>query len=207
MPSLLNMNHHELSLLKRSLPEIKGRMLGRGVFSAVYPRTEDSVWKLTMDSHNYELAKSGLSDRSRSYPRLIEDRGIVGTAEDLPVYLIAVEKLISNNRHPVANQIADSFCNRYKAFTYINQVRSREATYTAVIEGMKSDPELPDNIVEALSLLNSYIIGLDTFLDLGNVSNFMFRENGELVFNDPICDQELLDEHITTMNPDYNPFD
>ena len=207
MTTLLKMNNPVLKALKKNLPELQSKMIGRGSFSVVYPRCPSSVWKLTIDAHNYDLACSDLSSKSPHFSGVIEDKGIVGHIEGLPIYLFALERLNHCSKLHTVRHLVTDYIRRYQATKKLDQMTNNNDDYRGILLGMSKNPLHNKSMRKALSLLAGHISGKNCSLDLSNKANYMAKADGTVVLNDPLFDSVMLEEYMILLNPSSDDFD
>jgi hypothetical protein len=183
--------------VKRAMqhPTIKGKKpIGRGVFSAVFEGSKpDRVAKLTVDPLSYWMLNDpyvGLS--GKHFPKVFENSGEVGYSEifglGCPIYLYEIEKL-----KPVRKTEASRLARKItKAHHYgCGGTASRQFKNMA----KRLDGEIPSSLTDSLLELSEFCEISDAdrcgFIDL-HLGNYMARDDGELVFTDPICNLEII---------------
>jgi len=201
MTTLLKMTHPSLRQLKKSRPELNGKMLGRGSFTVVYPRDQHSVWKLSIDPYNYGLATSDLNRQSEHFIGAVDNRGIVGYLEELPIYLYAVERLYPVKDCKITNHLVKDFSRRYEVGSLLDCPRHPRDDHAGIAQGMAQNMSTPGSLRHAMTLLHRYIMDNDCSLDLGNRANFMRHPDGRLILSDPIYHETMLDEYMEILNP------
>lgn len=194
---ILNMNRADMRQLKKELPQISGKkMLARGCFSVVYERDEDSVWKLTCDKANYDLAIKMGSSGHPCYQVVHENIGKVGEIYDQPIYLFAVERLVPVRKdNALAKTICNEYIKRFENLGMFRQVRSRRSENASVAESMSVCPNLPTLLKSAFRELATHIRDTGFSLDMAQISNMMLRSSdGVIVLTDPIFHEDFCDQ-------------
>jgi hypothetical protein len=197
------------------------RLVGRGHFSAVFAY-DNSVLKFTIDKASYTLCtKHRPWKRSKHFPKLIRDHGIVGEIQLDPVsresvYLMELERLnwifldpyapeVGSPQSELADHIVESFHNCGErilgSVDYLNMDNRTPQVVTAILRevAQEEDPLIPAPIRAALLDLSRFVwdyrshhgSNVGAGVDFHR-ENFMRRgEMGELVFSDPVLDRRI----------------
>lgn len=178
-------------------PALTGKKrIARGKFSAVYDNGE-TVLKVTTDSTGYELMKFYANNNKR-FPETITDYGMIGVQKlyDLNIYMVEVERLYQINTAPLSSRrLVKRLCkqasNIMATKTPIFEKHENKITMARIVPEtlyqMSDDKDFTPDMREALESIASFSMDYDGVgLDFHS-ANFMVRENGELVFSDPVC--------------------
>lgn len=196
---LLNMN--ELQHVRRTM--LAGlSCIGKGTFASVYAENETSpeVTKVTIDSLAYQFLACQSFSLAREhaesfFPRLIEDHGDIGESRGSTAYIVKLERLqpVSTTAH---RRLIREWIAEYDAFEAdwefprnargSDRYREMSARFCEVMS-VKAGP-----FQEAFGALVQFFSNYGGSLDL-RYCNFMERPStGELIFNDVVCDFDLL---------------
>lgn len=185
-------------------PALAGkRKLARGKFSAVYDNG-DTVLKVTTDSSCYELMKFYAQGNKR-FPTTIRDFGVIGVQKlhDLNIYMVEVERLnkistasIELRRlvRKICNQSADIMATKAPIFERHQAKIAMARIVPETLYQMSEDSDFTSDMREALEFIAQFSMDYDGIgLDFHS-GNFMVRNNGELVFSDPVCNILLIEK-------------
>lgn len=167
--------------LARQHPVLRNaQIIGAGTFALVFDDGDDtSVLKLTADKYGYMYLCDGVYAPEKDFaPVVYEDFYDVGeTSEGDTLYLIRVERLRPLAPATPARKLA----------TKIVRTLGRHQTIAALRK-----VELPPGMVSFVDDLERFMTNTgDSSLDIG-YGNFMTRDDGTLIFNDPVVDCERL---------------
>lgn len=185
------------------------KRIARGEFSAVYDNG-DTILKVTADSTHYELFVGPFAiESSKHTPVIVENHGIIGDQEDLPLYLIEVEKLVKvpagSDAKRLARKIINQSCEAFSRSVTITKGDQNRASYLTFDALSKEDcysQELRDTFREIAMFIADFE---HANFDL-HMGNFMVRPStGDLVIVDPLCNSQALLESRARMIKKHNP--
>lgn len=171
-----------------------GKLIGRGVFSAIFEGNNNSVMKLTADSVNYRMLNGDSCVKHRHFPKVVANHTTVGKVTiagmDFPLYLYEVEKLQRLHRNSDAGRLAWKMAEKQRHWAHSDFTDFSVSVIT--VGEMTKDTKLPRAMRNALAQLEAFILSCpDGILDM-HFGNFMQRANGELVLTDPLFDAPTL---------------
>lgn len=174
-----------------------GKRLGRGVTSIVYADAKKAgrVWKLTVDQPSYEVAKLMSENGNKHAVKVLADKGQVGMQGNLPVYLLAVERLI-----PLKDAERRRGSEASDLEAVISQQRGMNASLRARMIGKYLREERDENVLAdyffALGSALEKISG-NAAIDLHTCNMMRRKSDGAIVMSDPVVDRDMVDVAIS----------
>jgi hypothetical protein len=181
MKHVLSLRDPSVVSLRRSHPAFAGtRLLKRGSFCGVFSQPQsDCVLKLTTDSSHVGYLTDWCAPKGDYKPRVLTDHGQVGetSLRALPLYLLEVERL----KPLQAGSASSKLARRLSRFT---------RACRNFPEDLQALSDLSPPLLEFIAQLSWFIDNYDCKLD-AHAQNFMERDDGTLVFSDPVFDHKL----------------
>ncbi len=169
-------------------PLLRGlRELGRGESSIVLDGGDGQrVFKVLSSPADYFYLTADDRPRGPHFPRVFRDHGPIGAASNGYTFrLVELEHLhpISGPAQQVARTLADAYWAACEHWANMGAERGRLALYHLT----QSPPaSLPPGILQAIAALSDFIEDYPVQPDLLNPRNLMMRDDGTLVFSDPV---------------------
>jgi hypothetical protein len=180
---MLSLNEPRFSILRNSAPLRGKKVLGRGYFSRVFEgSTSDTVFKLSYCRAGYAYMTDGIAPDGPYKPVLKHDFGQVSEVvrfcdgEVFPVYLIEMERLSPlDPRHPTRPLLRKLTSSRLD-YSKWDQLLEKEAR----------------PLREFFDALAGFVTNFHFTVDGGIRRNYMQRQDGTMVANDPVLDPDQL---------------
>ncbi len=163
----------------------QAKLLGRGTFGAVFEGSKPGrVFKLTTDRSHRDYLVDGLSPEGVYKPKVFEDFDEVGeTSKGYSLYLFEMERLQPIRRGTANGRLARRIVNFVGAAKRCPEMDD------------KGWDDLPPALFRFMEDLNMFISNFDCRYDM-HWKNFMERDDGTLVFSDPVLDYVLFERSI-----------
>jgi hypothetical protein len=218
---ILTLNDKTVRQLRANHPILKGKkLLASGQFSGVFECSETTVLKLSIDEQSYNFLKALDESNQKHFPKLMTDYGEVGrfvtsrnikvTAiskpiqYDVPLYLYEVEKLQKIPASTENRKIITRISKDWRALDNGLFCESRQERALKIANALRENVELlkfNPTIMNAVDTLAAFVHQNEgAFADLHGM-NFMQRDDGTLVFSDPIGDLRIYKGHYALRSP------
>ncbi|NWK74363.1 hypothetical protein HYG93_08665 [Acinetobacter sp. SwsAc6] len=214
------LNNSIVQKLRHNHPALIGRRLhGSGKFSGIFEgSTENSVLKLSIDKASY-IFNTNNHYKNKHFIKLVKDYGQVGIYSlhhnmkqpksthtnliQVPIYLYEVEKLnkITSNtkNHELARYLVKNW-QKYNALSCSDDLKNSVNNFVSHLRSQSIATKNFQSIIDALDQLKTFMNHCNNesaFFDLHS-TNMMQREDGTLVFSDPIADFQIYSYYYRT---------
>jgi len=162
--------------------------LGRGEYSVVLDKGDgERVYKLLSSPADYFFVCAEDRPTGKHFPTVFADHGVIGRASsDYLIHLVEIERLYpltpDSDAGIIAERIQEAYWAGCRRWANLGGNMGRVALYHLTRE----PPELPADIVLALGALSDFVEEYQIHPDLLGSNNLMCREDGSLVFSDPV---------------------
>jgi hypothetical protein len=162
--------------------------IGRGEYSVVLDKGDgERVFKVISSPADYFLYTAADRPVGEHFPVIYADYGKIGRAQSgYPFYLIEMERLYplsSGSRAEVlANQLIEQYWEGCQQWTRLGNNMGRIALYHMT----KGPLDMATSVVVALKALSDFVEAYQVQPDILNQNNLMMRQDGTLVFSDPV---------------------
>ncbi len=164
------------------------REIGRGEYSIVLDKGDGKrVFKIISSPADYFLHTADDRPTGRHFPVVHADHGVIGrAASGYPFHLLEMEKLHPLEQGSEAAVLALQLINLYwsacRQWSQLGTEMGRIALHHMAISPIGMAP----NMQAALKSLSDFVEEYRVLPDLLNPDNLMMREDGTLVFSDPV---------------------
>lgn len=163
--------------------------IGRGEYSIVIDKGDgERVYKIVTSPADYFLHTADDRPRGPHFPIVYADHGVIGRAQSgYPFHLLEVEKLYplveGSNALATATQLVEVYWSACLQWRQLGMSMGRIA-----LHHMASDPFSlqTDTLQDTLKALSDFVEEYQILPDLLKADNLMMREDGTLVFSDPV---------------------
>lgn len=172
-----------------SHPLLAGKTeIGRGEYSVVLDKGDgERVYKVVSSPADYFLYTAADRPVGEHFPVIHADHGRIGRAQSgYPFYLIEMERLYPLRPGSEAAILADRLIEQYwegcQEWSRLGNNMGRIALYHMT----RGPLDLAGSVVAALKGLSDFVEAYQVQPDILNTNNLMMRQDGTLVFSDPV---------------------
>jgi len=194
--AFFNLHHWRMRQIRRENGLCGKKLLGRGLFAAVYDGG-DTVLKLTACEKSYYLNRDYWAPKGVHFPTLVNDFGMVGEYRDTGIYLVEIEKLVKFPRGAVERRLIKKIVDCTESATENHYVkngwkRMHDARVDALWTVAQED-WLPESMREALEGIQTFCFDYGDCVPDFHPGNFMMRPGtGDIVFSDPVATNSMI---------------
>lgn len=170
-------------------PLLDGRAeIGRGEYSIVLANPDPTrVYKVISSPADLFLYTADDRPRGVHFPVVHAHHGIIGrAASGYPFHLLEMERLYplreGTPAATLAARLIDAYWSACQQWTQLGPDMGRIALYHLGL----NPPDIGATLVEALKALSDFVEEYQVLPDILNTDNLMTREDGTLVFSDPV---------------------
>ncbi|KON79462.1 hypothetical protein PA01_13110 [Azoarcus sp. PA01] len=170
-------------------PLLAGRAeIGRGEYSIVLDHEDGKrVYKIASSPADVFLLTAVDRPRGIHFPLVFADHGVIGRAgSGFPLHLFEMERLYPLRGDTPAASLAARLTALYRAAcaqrSELGADMGRLALYHLAVE----EPALGASLAGALKALSDFVEAYGVLPDLLSDDNLMMRDDGTLVFSDPV---------------------
>jgi len=170
-------------------PLLAGRHeIGRGEYSVVLDHADpERVFKVVSSPADYFLYTADDRPRGVHFPVVYANHGVIGRASSgYPFHLLEVEKLYPlRDGSPAADlaaRLIELYWSACQQWSQLGADMGRIALYHLTV----SPPAIGEGLTQALKALSDFVEEYHVLPDILNADNLMMRNDGTLVFSDPV---------------------
>jgi hypothetical protein len=170
-------------------PLLDGKIeIGRGEYSIVLDKGDGArVYKVISSPADLFLYTADDRPRGIHFPVVHADHGVIGRARSgYPFHLLEMERLYPLRENTPADDLATRLIEVYwsacQQWSRLGSDMGRIALYHMTVE----PPDVGDSLARALKALSDFVEEYQVVPDLLNADNLMMRNDGTLVFSDPV---------------------
>lgn len=162
--------------------------LGRGEYSIVIDKEDgERVYKVVSSPADYFLYTAEDRPRGEHFPVVFADHGVIGRARSgYPFHLLEMERLYPLKADTPAAELAIRLIEFYwsacQQWSRLGTDMGRIALYHLAVTPLG----LCDSLQKAIKALSDFVEEYHVLPDILNANNLMMRQDGTLVFSDPV---------------------